>query len=93
MEAVVVLGLALLMLWLADRIGVFMANGAVVVLVRGFVYWLGGKLDPWPHGVQEEDRDSRWGRPSQPPDQAPEPPPARAPLTHVQPAVHAHRMG
>jgi hypothetical protein len=85
MEAVVVLGLALLMLWLADRIGVFMANGAVVVLVRGFVYWLGGKLDPWPYGVQEEDRDRPWGSRPLPPTLPTLPSPN---LSRVQPAVH-----
>ena len=85
MEAMVVIGLALVMLWLADRIGVLMANGAVVVLVRGFVSWLGGKLDPWPSGVQEEDRDRPWAsallRPTLPALPSPH-------LSRVRPAVH-----
>lgn len=62
MEAVLVVGLALVMLWLIDRAGLFLSDGAVRVLVTGFVSWLGGKLDPWPRGIQEEDRDHPWGR-------------------------------
>lgn len=85
MEAVMVIGLALVMLWLADRIGVVMASGAVVVLVRGFVCWVGGKLDPWPRGVQEEDRDRPWGSGRPPPTLPALPMPD---LTRVRPAVH-----
>jgi hypothetical protein len=64
-EAVVLVALAIAMLWLIDRAGVFLSSGAVRVLVSGFVAWLGGKFDPWPSGVQEEDRDQPWGRGSQ----------------------------
>jgi len=65
---------------------VLLANGAVVVLVRGFVAWLGGKLDPWPPGVQEEDRDRPWGSGLVPPTAPALPKPD---LSRVRPAVHA----
>ena len=65
MEAVLVVGAAMAMLWLIDRAGIALSNGAVRVLVRGFVVWLGGRLDPWPPGVQEEDRDHPWGHGSE----------------------------
>jgi hypothetical protein len=33
------------------------------LLVDAFARTLGGwRPDPWPHGVQEEDRDRPWGR-------------------------------
>lgn len=85
MEVVLVIGLALMMLWLAGRVGVMLADGAVVVLVRGFVAWLGGKFDPWPRGVQEEDRDRPWGRRLLPPTMPTLP---RPQLNRVRPAVH-----
>jgi hypothetical protein len=60
-EVVLIVGVAVGLLWLVDRAGVRLSDGAVVVLVRGFAAWLGGKTDPWPSGVQEEDRDRPWG--------------------------------
>ena len=86
METMVVIGLALVMLWLVDRVGVLVANGAVVVLVRGFVSWGGGKPDPWPRGVQEEDRDQPWGSGPKSPTLPAPPSPT---LSRVRPAVHA----
>ena len=74
------------MLWLADRTGELISNGAVVVLVRGFVSWLGGKLDPWPPGMQEEDRDRPWGSAALKPTLPALPSPN---LSRVRPAVHA----
>ena len=60
-------------------------EAVVVILVRGFVSWLDGRLDPWPRGVQEEDRDRPWGRALPPPTrqalQSPN-------LSRVRPAVH-----
>lgn len=55
-------------------------------VISAFAALVGGwRPDGWPRGIQEEDRDSRWGRPSA----SREAPPVRAPLTRVQSATHA----
>jgi hypothetical protein len=59
------------------------------LLIDAFARALGGwRPDPWPHGVQEEDRDRPWGRnPAAGLEARPEPP---APtLTRVQPTVRS----
>ena len=87
MQLLILLLMVIALSWLAGRVGFRLSDQAVAVLVRGFAAWRGYS---WPHGVQEEDRDSRWGRP---PLQPNEPPQVKAPLTRVRPAVHAHRLG
>jgi hypothetical protein len=56
------------------------------LLVDAFARTLGGwRPDPWPHGVQEEDRDRPWGRGPAAANARPEP---TAPtLSRVQPTV------
>jgi hypothetical protein len=51
---------------------------AMDLLIDAFARALGGwRADPWPVGVQEEDRDRPWGRgPQAASDAADEPPPA-----------------
>jgi hypothetical protein len=44
-------------------VGALRAVGrAVGGIARGLGPALGHRPDPWPPGVQEEDRDRRWGR-------------------------------
>jgi hypothetical protein len=80
MDVLLLVGLAIAMLFAIDRAGLALSDGAVRVLVRGFVAWLGGKLDPWPSGMQEEDRDQPWGRSVSP----------SVPLTKVQATLSRH---
>jgi hypothetical protein len=80
------LGLVVLtvaLLWLLRSFG-----RAAADLVSGFSELVGGwRAEPWPRGVQEEDRDRPWGRrqKARPTD----PPPPQPTLSRVRPALHA----
>ena len=85
------LDLVLLVSGAAVGIWVFRAFDRAVVSFIGTMSSIfgGWHPDPWPHGIQEEDRDRRWGRPAaDAPDGSTTPPP-RVPMTKVRGFVSA----
>ena len=88
MEVVVALALAFGFAWLISSIGAKSIDSAVSALAQLVGGW---RPDPWPRGVQEEDRDLPWGTPARgsrgrsAPDAAPQPK-----LFAVQAVVRRH---
>ena len=87
MEAVVAIGLAVGFAFALSSMGALSIDRAVSALAQFFGGWRG---DPWPRGVQEEDRDRPWG--SRPPDATSRAASNTAPkpvLSAVRPVVRA----
>jgi hypothetical protein len=61
MELFMALAAALGLAWLISLIGAASLDRAVSAFAKLVGGW---KPDGWPRGVQEEDRDRPWGRPS-----------------------------
>lgn len=70
--------LALNRFFAANRMDIMSAFGSMVV---------GWRPDPWPRGVQEEDRDRPWGRHVATPGPTLEPPMPQPHLVRLRPQV------
>jgi hypothetical protein len=88
MELVIAVALAFVIAWLIGAIGATSIDRAVSALAQFF----GGlRPDPWPRGVQEEDRDQPWGTPVRVPRGVSQPAPAPKPqLVDVRAVVRRH---
>jgi hypothetical protein len=81
-EVIVGFVIAALALRVAAATGLFSISGTVAALTDYFAGW---HADPWPRGVQEEDRNRPWGRPERRErSEAPEPPLPAPTLTPVR---------
>lgn len=66
--------------WIIEAV----ASGTIDRAVSAFRELVGGwRPDPWPRGVQEEDRDRPWGRVAQV-----SPPPDMQPVSTTRVAAH-----